>query len=101
MKEKLFVAPTLNADAFHCPHCEVYAHQSWYESAKWKDNSYHGVVKGSKNLSISVCTHCGDYALWLDKAIIYPASSIAPMPAADMPQDVKEDYVEARNIVNI
>ena len=32
--------------------------------------------------------------------MIYPLSSIAPLPEDDMPEDSKNDYNEARNIVN-
>ena len=32
--------------------------------------------------------------------MIYPVSSKAPLPVEDMPKDVKEDFIEARNIVN-
>lgn len=32
--------------------------------------------------------------------LIYPKSSIAPLPNEDMPDDVKVDYLETRNIVN-
>lgn len=33
--------------------------------------------------------------------MIYPFSSEAPLPAEDMPQDVKADITEARNIVSL
>jgi hypothetical protein len=36
----------------------------------------------------------------MGKTIIYPISSIAPLPSEDMPPDVKVDYIEARNVVN-
>jgi hypothetical protein len=104
MREK-YVAPTLNSKAFHCPHCEVYAHQDWFDGTKLGPTSSneqcYSKLEGKEKLAISICEHCGQYSLWLDEAMLYPVSSIAPIPVEDMPKDVKDDYTEARNIVNI
>jgi hypothetical protein len=101
MNEK-YVAPTLNSDAFHCPHCQVYAHQFWYDAAKCGGRGQYSLLSDAKRkLSISICHRCGDFALWLDEAMIFPISSIAPLPADDMPKEIKDDYIEARNIVNM
>jgi len=93
-----YYPPTLNADSFHCPHCNVYAHQYWYLGAKatqqWRDATF------LENLLVSLCQRCGKYALWLNGKMIYPASSIVPLPSEDMPKNVKEDYLEGRSIVN-
>jgi len=52
------------------------------------------------SLTCSVCWHCGKYALWLKDKMIYPGVSEAPLPAVDIPDNVKQDYEEARNVVN-
>ena len=39
-------------------------------------------------------------SFWLKDKLIYPKSSIAPLPNEAIPDDVKENYLEARNIVN-
>jgi hypothetical protein len=99
MKEK-YVAPKLKADAFHCLHCEVYAHQRWYGGAlHYKEGGFEA-LEGEKKLSISTCQRCGKYCLWVDEALLYPVSSVAPIPVEDMPEEVKGDYIEARNIIN-
>jgi hypothetical protein len=90
------------ASAFHCPHCGVYAKQQWYNMAKAAISEkgldyYAGFVRG---LYLSMCSKCGKYALWLNEKILYPALSIAPWPIEDMPVNVKEDFLEARSIVN-
>lgn len=100
MREK-YVAPSLNAKAFHCPHCEVHAHQYWFEGARFVKGQRFDVLKDNKKLTISICEHCGEYSLWLDEAMLYPVSSIAPIPVEDMPQEVKDDYIEAKSIVNM
>ncbi|MEM2995307.1 MAG: hypothetical protein QXI91_04750 [Candidatus Bathyarchaeia archaeon] len=94
MKGK-YVAPSLGMDAFHCPHCEVYAMQYWHDAYI----AERGFITVGK-LKISFCARCGKYALWIDEKMVYPVSSVAPLPVEDMPENVKEDYVEARNIVN-
>jgi hypothetical protein len=60
----------------------------------------YSALSGTKKLAVSICQHCGDYSLWLDEAMLYPISSIAPTPVDDMPPEVKDDYIEARSIVN-
>jgi hypothetical protein len=96
MREK-FVAPGLNLAAYHCPHCEVYAHQRW-------DNPFVNQGAGFKqlgDLAISFCEHCGKYALWVDNQMVFPNSSIAPLPANNMPKEVERDYMEARSLVSL
>ena len=53
-----------------------------------------------EDLSFTICAKCLKYALWRTDKMIYPVSSNAPLPVEDMPKDVKEDFIEARNIVN-
>jgi len=89
--------PTFESDAFDCPHCGVYSHQTWYAGAKY-GYSYSSLKRG-KHLKISVCTRCNDYALWADKKMIYPIETGAPAPEDAMPKDVKDDFLEASNIV--
>lgn len=99
MKEK-YASPALEADAFNCPHCEAYAEQIWYDAIKRhvKTKSTEG---GIDDLFVSQCRRCGNLAFWYNKKMIYPFSSEAPLPAEDMPQDVKADITEARNIVSL
>jgi hypothetical protein len=53
------------------------------------------------NGGVSRCPRCNQFAYWHETKLIYPFVSLAPLPPADMPDDVKEDYVEARNIVQM
>jgi hypothetical protein len=108
-----YVAPEYNLKAFHCPHCGVYAKQSFHNGKQFlgTDKSLH--------FGLSICSHCGEKSVWrevweenqadsqssakssVSKAeLIFPDASIAPMPSEDMPQDIKDDYLEARTIVN-
>lgn len=90
------------ADAFHCPYCRVYAKQEWYDVAKGHLSEkgvgyYEGFLE---DLFLSACSRCRKYALWLDEKMIYPVSSVAPLPIEDMPVNVKDDFLEGRNVVN-
>ena len=90
-----YTAPQFEGDAFNCPYCDAYAHQLWWDT-------YAKSEKGTTNipgLTVAICEKCGDYSLWLGDRMILPQESTAPMPSDDMPDDVKEDYLEARSIV--
>lgn len=103
---KGYVGPEFKKDAFNCPYCEVHAHQKWrYRLMIFNSNGEHPADPiydqlGVRGWSTSKCDHCGEISFWHDEQLIYPKSSIAPLPNDDMPDDVKEDYIEARNIVN-
>lgn len=47
----------------------------------------------------SRCTLCGDVTVWYKGSIIFPATSLAPQPSSDMPQDVAADFNEAREVL--
>jgi hypothetical protein len=124
-----YIAPRFKAEGFHCPHCETYAHQKWdriimYQIpqefkgvsyipppiASPKINPPHGIAidKPSETTSkdqleahASVCSKCLQFALWVGGNLVYPSPSSAPLPSKDMPSDVKEDYLEARKLVDM
>lgn len=50
------------------------------------------------DLWLSRCEACGGEVVILDGTMLWPRSSTAPPPAADMPGDVKIDFEEARLI---
>ena len=97
--------PGFKKNAFICPFCGVYAHQEWYpchpEDLPMTFNPLWDHDKGLSRLYISVCSHCNRALIWFDKKKIFPLSSSAPLPSPDMPEEVKEDYMEARDIVDI
>lgn len=98
MKPKYF-PPGFQKEDFHCPHCDVYADQTWYTLQGWETGGGRGMGNVS-DLLIAVCARCGKYSVWQGEKILFPVSSSAPMPSDDMPPDVRADYLEARNIVN-
>lgn len=88
-----YTNPEFNLDGFNCPHCGAFAHQSW--SDVYDDrNDY------IKNLQIAYCKKCENYSLWHSKKIIFPESSGISLPNMDLNKDIREDYNEARCILN-
>lgn len=97
MKEK-YVAPQNNLDAFNCPYCGAYSKMIWFDNSFQEGNCYYGHL--GLQLSAAKCSRCEKLSLWYGEEMIIPSSSIVPMPNEDMPENVKELYNEARNIVN-
>jgi Domain of unknown function (DUF4145) len=99
MKEGYY-PPILMGSAFHCPHCSVYADQTWSARVTFQTSlrPSQGFILEAKNLQISHCRHCGEDALWINENLIFPDSTIVTLPNPDMPESVKEDYLEAASI---
>jgi hypothetical protein len=100
----MYVAPEHGEEAFTSPHCEVYTSQSW-------ENLYvrgrpparmpgGGSPFADTPISRSICFHCGEHCYWYDEDMLYPANVNVPMPSPDLPDDLKPDYMEAREIFN-
>jgi len=92
-----YYPPEFNANAFHCPYCQVYANQLWLNVY----SSMHSNIYEARNeLKLSACQHCRIMSLWHNGTLVIPDSSTAPMPHNDLPEDCKIDYLEARSIVS-
>ena len=102
-----YVAPALGEKAFNCPHCGVLAEQTWSASIQCHyDESYPNgaTTKTSFTLpgtAISKCKNCKEYALWRANGMKYPLTSTVELPNEDLPNEIKADYNEAKNIVNL
>ena len=92
-----FKAPVFEGASFNCPHCNAYSHQTWYHLIS---QDIRGYKVNMKDLKIAWCAHCNQYSLWLKEKIIYPEESGIQMPNPDLRDDIKDDYNEARSIVN-
>ena len=91
-----YVAPELDLEAFNCPYCNAYANMDWY--------NINTVGNYTPGLNISVqsarCSRCKQFSIWASSEMIIPSCSTAPMPHKDMPEAIKNDYIEARDILN-
>ncbi len=86
-----YTAPRHGSDGFNCPHCNAFAEQTW----SILTTNLNRAVPG---LEVANCRRCPDFSLWYKERMIYPAMITAPLPNPDLPQDVKDDYEEARSI---
>jgi hypothetical protein len=88
--------PTFMKDGFDCPWCHAYAQQIWQNAGK---GGGRGPWFPIANLLISECGRCGHDAYWFERSLIWPLASSAPLPNADLPEDVTADYVEAAEVL--
>ena len=92
-----YIAPSLFADSYTCPHCAAIAHQNWYATGecldRYSDHSQN-IVRAAK------CAHCNAYTLWREDEMLHPSIGTAPQPNSDMPDSVREIYLEAASIMN-
>lgn len=99
-----FTAPEFKAEAFHCPICGTYAHMNW---------DLLGTGNRITQYYEAMCARCKKPSLWrvTESAFLqhggrsdrkaeltYPDNGVAPLPERDMPEDVKNDYIEAARI---
>ncbi len=101
------IPPAFNQMSFHCPHCGVLAEQTWSVHI---DSHYTTVLPNGQaskssyrltNFQTAKCKHCGKISIWLSDKMVYPFSGNVELANPDLPDDIKADYNEAKNIVNI
>lgn len=111
-----YIPPEFKKEAFTCPICRVYSRQIWsecipknhiflkieieYDFLRRPTNLTNVHTTIENELSINLCEHCKNYAVWYKEKMIHPKTSIAPFPHKDMPVDIEKDFNEARNILN-
>lgn len=87
--------PSYRKADFDCPHCQIHAAQYWTLLIR-------GTKEGARDhpdYDISSCNNCHNVAIWYKDEMVYPLSRSSPMPNNDLPQEIKDDYNEARDIV--
>ncbi len=93
-----YTPPGFKVEAFNCPFCGAYSNQTWWGVAKYNPPLSSFDVQ---QLQIAQCTYCSRFTLWFEGRMIYPFSGSAPHPNPDLPDEIKQDYEEARSIVNL
>lgn len=51
------------------------------------------------NAHLSMCHSCDAFAIWIKDGLVWPAQSIKIEPHPDIPADIKDDFIEAADIV--
>lgn len=101
-----FIPPKENQRAFSCPHCGVFSEQIWsYNIHCYYDQQLANGVSQStsfklKQTGIVNCHNCEQVSIWIASKMVYPATGNVEMANPDLPEDIKNDYNEAKNIVN-
>jgi hypothetical protein len=95
-----YVPPADGLSAFNCPHCNAFAHQGFYTLLIIDSGARQAIFDGDDGLKASICANCTRPAVWLRGRIVFPPVMQAPLPNADLPDDIRCDYDEARLIVS-
>lgn len=98
-----YVEPEFKKSAFTCPNCNAYSSFRWMGA---KVETYPGMDRQLRDtrLYLAYCNHCDQENVWFRAGpnnchMILPLGiTNAPLPHDEMPDDVKSDYLEARNI---
>jgi hypothetical protein len=90
-----FTPPKFGISAFHCPSCNAYAKQAWFDVHVRVPNG----MKTVEDTKICICEHCGGQSIWKQAKMVHPDSSPSPLPNPDLPDEIKTDYNEARSII--
>lgn len=89
-----YVAPSLDATAFHCPHCGAFANQIQFDVAVTRPQYGHISVPWIA----THCAHCSGLGWWTEGRLVWPSIGAGPIPHPKMPGVVREDFDEAREI---
>ena len=90
-----YIKPEVFAKSFTCPHCSAIAKQNWW-MINFNNNRYSDI--DSNQLRIGTCHHCDESTLWILDEMYFPSIGNAPTPNSEMPESVKEIYLEAASI---
>ncbi|MBN1213638.1 MAG: DUF4145 domain-containing protein [candidate division Zixibacteria bacterium] len=91
---KNFVPPKFEETAFNCPYCGAYSNHLWY-TPFIRDTS----TISLRNIRIARCVHCNELSVWVHKNMLFPVTGNAPTANADLPEEIKTDYNEARQVL--
>ncbi len=90
-----YTQPQFNSTSFNCPHCKAFSSMEWNDVVKgFSGREYVSYLRSAH------CTHCRDYSLWISNEMIYPSEITVDFPSEDLPKDIKNDYLEAANILS-
>src|SRR5690606_23193447 len=108
--------PKVFVKAFTCPHCRAYANQLWgnarlamiYGDNLAHHDNEHGPRLGKQHavatyeldgLYVAHCFHCEKLSVWIGSKMVWPVVSVVAPPNEDLPQGIREDYLEAAAIL--
>ena len=105
INQENYIAPEFRKEAFHCPRCNVYAHQTWHSAyisgisgVKIPTLKPASPAEAFETLKLTLCSHCRELSFWIREKLVDPPKITAPLAHQDMPTSVSEYYNEAREI---
>ena len=99
MKQQEYIPPTLDLEAFNCPNCRVYAKQEWFFMNASERADGYGTNRYDEGFKVSYCVSCSFPTIWHEDAMIFPDHGFAEPANLDLPEDIRNDYDEARSIL--
>ncbi|SHG22945.1 protein of unknown function [Marinomonas polaris DSM 16579] len=108
MKKNDYFPPIFKEDAFHCPHCNVYANQYYSHICATRAHGIYSPLIKLKTFeetfdaewTVSKCQKCCEYIIWYKDNIIHPKKNFISPPNSDLDEDIQADYLEAANILS-
>lgn len=99
----MYIKPELDKRLFTCRFCGGNNQHTWSFYYRSTTHLYLGspFLEGEDILGVSVCEVCKNFTIWLNGEQIYPLSSGIEEPNIDMPEDIKNLYLEARAVYPI
>ena len=102
-----YTPPSYRSKSFHCLYCQVFAMQSWGSRISpfgfiWNSglkrrivDEGNPIVVDEERVEVSFCASCSSPTLWIKKEVAYPIVNQSPPVNEDLPDDIKEVYIEA------
>lgn len=91
--------PEFEKKSFACPYCQVFTTQTWERLTTPKNVAGNRVAYPSQ-LHQSICFSCHRPTFWLGERMIFPPVINVTMPSPDLPAELHDDFMEARNVFN-
>lgn len=95
-----YYTPTFKATSFNCPNCGAFAKQAWLKGRGELEYSTRNLSQSIPDVNFAFCEHCEKVSIWYKENMIEPNIGGVPLPNQDLSDDIKEDYYEARDILN-
>ena len=92
-----YYPPKYLESGFTCPHCGTYSQQSWKNRLFGCNEGFNDAIEFF-GYSTTRCFKCDEISIWFNDEMVFPKLSQLPLPAKEMPEDIKKDYNEARNV---
>ena len=108
MTKTAYYPPEYRKKEFNCAHCKVFAHQTWISNLRGELvnvialnslNNPSEKLSPSDLFAASKCTYCNKWSIWIEGSLVYPAQIAVEDPNDDMPDEVKELYIESAQVL--